>query len=70
MAHQINRNLLTGKDSFFSVKEQAWHGLRPNCRRLPNERTGDNLRRFRLRSKQAKTFYFRSTEQQRSNRPR
>src|SRR4051812_32315511 len=27
MAHNINRNKLTGKDSFFSVKEKAWHGL-------------------------------------------
>ena len=27
MAHQINRNERTGKDSFFSVKEKAWHGL-------------------------------------------
>ena len=27
MAHQINHNEQTGKDSFFSVKEKAWHGL-------------------------------------------
>ncbi|HEX8356885.1 MAG TPA: DUF932 domain-containing protein, partial [Segetibacter sp.] len=27
MAHNINRNELTGKDSFFSVKQKAWHGL-------------------------------------------
>lgn len=27
MAHNINRNQNTGKDSFFSVKEKAWHGL-------------------------------------------
>ena len=27
MAHNINRNRLTGKDAFFSVKEKAWHGL-------------------------------------------
>jgi phage/plasmid-like protein (TIGR03299 family) len=27
MAHQINYNTLTGKDSFFSVKQKAWHGL-------------------------------------------
>ena len=27
MAHNINRNSITGKDSFFSVKEKAWHGL-------------------------------------------
>jgi phage/plasmid-like protein (TIGR03299 family) len=27
MAHNINRNKLTGKDAFFSVKEKAWHGL-------------------------------------------
>lgn len=27
MAHNINRNELTGKDSFFTVKEKAWHGL-------------------------------------------
>lgn len=27
MAHDINYNELTGKHSFFSVKEKAWHGL-------------------------------------------
>ncbi|NNV57352.1 DUF932 domain-containing protein [Limnovirga soli] len=27
MAHNINRNAITGMDSFFSVKEKAWHGL-------------------------------------------
>jgi len=27
MAHNINRNKVTGKDAFFSVKEKAWHGL-------------------------------------------
>lgn len=27
MAHNINHNSRTGKDSFFSVKEKAWHGL-------------------------------------------
>jgi hypothetical protein len=27
MAHQINFNKKTGKDSFMSVKEKAWHGL-------------------------------------------
>ena len=27
MAHNINRNIVTGEDSFFSVKEKAWHGL-------------------------------------------
>jgi hypothetical protein len=27
MAHQINFNQKTGKDSFMSVKEKAWHGL-------------------------------------------
>src|SRR4051794_3662591 len=27
MAHNINRNMNTGKDAFFSVKEKAWHGL-------------------------------------------
>lgn len=27
MAHQINYNEQTGKHSFFSVKERAWHGL-------------------------------------------
>lgn len=27
MAHKINRNILTGKDAFFSVQEKAWHGL-------------------------------------------
>ena len=27
MAHNINRNIITGKDAFFSVKEKAWHGL-------------------------------------------
>ncbi len=27
MAHNINYNEATGKHSFFSVKEKAWHGL-------------------------------------------
>ena len=27
MAHQINQNETTGKHSFFSVNEKAWHGL-------------------------------------------
>lgn len=27
MAHNIYHNPITGKDSFFSVKEKAWHGL-------------------------------------------
>lgn len=27
MAHNINFNEQTGKHSFFSVKEKAWHGL-------------------------------------------
>jgi hypothetical protein len=27
MAHNINYNEQTGKHSFFSVKEKAWHGL-------------------------------------------
>ena len=27
MAHNINRNALTGQDAFFSVKQKAWHGL-------------------------------------------
>ncbi len=27
MAHNLNFNELTGKHSFFSVKEKAWHGL-------------------------------------------
>lgn len=27
MAHNIHHNEQTGKDSFFSVKEKAWHGL-------------------------------------------
>lgn len=27
MAHNINYNGQTGKHSFFSVKEKAWHGL-------------------------------------------
>ncbi|RYG32515.1 MAG: alpha/beta hydrolase, partial [Chitinophagaceae bacterium] len=27
MAHNIYHNPITGKNSFFSVKEKAWHGL-------------------------------------------
>ena len=27
MAHNLNYNEQTGKHSFFSVKEKAWHGL-------------------------------------------
>ena len=38
MAHQINRNEKTGKDSFFSVKEKAWHGLGQIVSDYPNSR--------------------------------
>lgn len=27
MSHHINRNTITGQDSFMSVKQKAWHGL-------------------------------------------
>ena len=27
MAHNLNFNEQTGKHSFFSVKEKAWHGM-------------------------------------------
>ena len=35
MAHQINFNQKTGKDSFMSVKEKAWHGLGQIIDRYP-----------------------------------
>ncbi len=35
MAHQINFNQKTGKDSFMSVKEKAWHGLGQVIDRYP-----------------------------------
>ncbi|RYU90961.1 DUF945 domain-containing protein [Mucilaginibacter terrigena] len=35
MAHQINFNQKTGKDSFMSVKEKAWHGLGQIIERYP-----------------------------------
>ncbi|QQL50128.1 DUF932 domain-containing protein [Mucilaginibacter ginkgonis] len=35
MAHQINFNEKTGKDSFMSVKEKAWHGLGQVIDRYP-----------------------------------
>lgn len=27
MSHNINRNIITGQDAFFSVKQKAWHSL-------------------------------------------
>jgi phage/plasmid-like protein (TIGR03299 family) len=38
MAHQINYNEQTGKHSFFSVKEKAWHGLGQIVTDYPNSR--------------------------------
>ena len=35
MAHNINYNEQTGKHSFFSVKEKAWHGLGQIVRDYP-----------------------------------
>ena len=35
MAHQINFNQKTGKNSFMSVKEKAWHGLGQIINRYP-----------------------------------
>jgi phage/plasmid-like protein (TIGR03299 family) len=36
MAHQLNQNEETGKYSFFSVKEKAWHGLGQIVTDYPN----------------------------------
>ena len=36
MAHNLNFNENTGKYSFFSVKEKAWHALGANCAGLPD----------------------------------
>ncbi|HLP37600.1 DUF932 domain-containing protein [Lacibacter sp.] len=36
MAHNINLNELTGKHSFFSVKEKPWHGLGQIVQDCPN----------------------------------
>ena len=36
MAHNINFNEQTGKHSFFSVKEKAWHGLGQIIEQYPN----------------------------------
>ncbi len=36
MAHNINFNEQTGKHSFFSVKEKAWHGLGQTVSDYPN----------------------------------
>ncbi len=38
MAHQINYNEQTGRHSFFSVKEKAWHGLGQVVTDYPNSR--------------------------------
>lgn len=38
MAHNINFNEDTGKHSFFSVKEKAWHGLGQTVRDYPTSR--------------------------------
>ncbi|MEJ2881515.1 DUF932 domain-containing protein [Pedobacter sp. GR22-6] len=36
MAHNLNYNQQTGKHSFFSVKEKAWHGLGQIIEQYPN----------------------------------
>lgn len=38
MAHNLNYNERTGKHSFFSVKEKAWHGLGQIVQDYPNSR--------------------------------
>jgi hypothetical protein len=38
MAHNINYNEQTGKHSFFSVKEKAWHGLGQIIQDYPTSR--------------------------------
>lgn len=38
MAHQLNFNDATGKHSFFSVKEKAWHGLGTIVEQYPSSR--------------------------------
>lgn len=38
MSHQLNYNDATGKHSFFSVKEKAWHGLGTIVDAYPNSR--------------------------------
>jgi phage/plasmid-like protein (TIGR03299 family) len=38
MAHNLNYNETTGKHSFFSVKEKAWHGLGQIVQDYPNSR--------------------------------
>ncbi|WP_413670126.1 DUF932 domain-containing protein [Mucilaginibacter sp. Mucisp86] len=43
MAHNIHHNSKTGKDSFFSVKEKAWHGLGQIVQEYP---TSEEAMRF------------------------
>lgn len=38
MAHNIHHDAKTGKDSFFSVKEKAWHGLGQIVEKYPTSR--------------------------------
>lgn len=38
MSHQIYRHPVTGKDSFFSVQQKAWHGLGTIVTDYPNSR--------------------------------
>lgn len=38
MAHQLNFNETTGKHSFFSVKEKAWHGLGQIVEQFPSSK--------------------------------
>lgn len=38
MAHNISHNETTGKHSFFSVKEKAWHGLGQVVQDYPTSR--------------------------------
>lgn len=43
MAHNLNINQETGKASFFTVKEKAWHGLGTIVKECPNSREAIKL---------------------------
>jgi hypothetical protein len=55
MAHNLNFNNRTGKYSFFSVKEKAWHGL-GQIAGLPDKCRSNQTRRTGLRSRKSPLF--------------
>ena len=56
MAHNINFNSTTGRYSFFSVKEKAWHGLGQIVEQYPT--SGEAIKHAGLDYEVAKSTLF------------